>query len=117
MITSTARSASHRPQDFLNQIIGSSDEGALIVQHYCANCHAKKPLIQLGAPKIGDLDDWRPRLKKGLNALFKNTDEGINAMPARGGCFECTDQQLLLAIKSLLPETLIGGAVSRHKAH
>ena len=102
--TSTAWSASHHPQDFLKRIAGSPHEGLQIVQHYCANCHAIKPVIQLGAPRMGILADWEPRIKKGMKALFKNTDEGFNAMPARGGCFECSDQQLLLAILSMLPE-------------
>ena len=99
-------SASHHPQDFLHKIAGKPDEGLQIVQHYCANCHATKPIIQLGAPRIGLLSDWMPRIKKGRPALFKNTDEGFNAMPARGGCFECTDKQLLLAILAMLPESV-----------
>ena len=97
--------ATHHPQDFLHQISGAPDEGAKIVAHYCANCHALKPIIQLGAPRAGVLADWAPRVKKGLSLVFKNTDEGLNAMPARGGCFECTDQQLLLAIMALLPKS------------
>ncbi len=106
MLTGTpAYSASHHPQDFLNHIAGSATEGEQIVQHYCVNCHGIKPLIQIGAPRMGIIADWTPRIKKGVNALFKNTDEGLNAMPARGGCFECTDEQLLLAIMAMLPET------------
>ena len=101
----TSWSASHHPQDFLNHISGSRDEGEQIVQHYCANCHALKPIIQLGAPRIGESADWNPRIKRGLDVLFKQTDEGINAMPARGGCFECSDHQLMLAIVAMLPET------------
>ena len=95
--------ASHHPQDFLTKIAGSPDEGEQIVQHYCANCHALKPLISLGAPRIGQEADWSPRLKADLAVLFKHTDEGLNAMPARGGCFECTDKQLMLAILAMLP--------------
>lgn len=95
---------SHHPQEFLKKIAGSKDEGHQIVQHYCTNCHAPKPLIPLGAPRIGHSDDWTPRVKQGMSVLFKNTDEGLNAMPARGGCFECTDKQLILAIIAMLPE-------------
>ena len=96
--------ASHHPQDFLKQIAGSKDEGEQIVQYYCANCHAIKPLIPLGAPRMGVSADWNPRIKQGIQSLFKHTDEGVNAMPARGGCFECSDKQLMLAIFALLPE-------------
>ncbi len=96
--------ASHHPQDFLKSISGAPDEGKQIIQHYCANCHALKPIIQLGAPRIGTVGDWGPRLKQGMDVLFKHTDEGLNAMPARGGCFECTDKQLMLAIVAMLPD-------------
>lgn len=104
--------ASHHPQDFLKHIAGSRDEGQQIVQHYCVNCHAAKPLIQLGAPRIGYLADWEPRLKPGMDTLFKHTDEGLNTMPARGGCFECSDQQLMLAILAMLPEQAKKGIIT-----
>ncbi|WP_133129691.1 c-type cytochrome [Legionella yabuuchiae] len=96
---------SHHPQDFLKQIEGTQDEGQQIVQHFCANCHAEKPLLPLGAPRIGYEKDWEPRVKAGIDALFKHTEEGFNAMPARGGCFECSDEQLILAVIELLPES------------
>lgn len=96
--------ASHHPQDFLNKVTGSKDEGQQIVQYYCSNCHAVKPLIQIGAPRIGEAADWEPRTKQSIDVLFKHTDEGFNAMPARGGCFECSDRQLKLAIVAMIPK-------------
>ncbi|MDP3561318.1 MAG: c-type cytochrome [Legionellaceae bacterium] len=99
-------SASHHPQEFLKSIAGSKTEGEQIVQHYCASCHADKPLIPLGAPRIGSVSDWKPRLKQKMALLFKHTNEGWGAMPARGGCFECTDQQLILAISAMLPKEI-----------
>ena len=101
-----AHAHSHHPQEFLKKIVGSKKEGEQIVQHFCANCHDVKPLIQLGAPRIGVAPDWEPRLKQGIDKLFQQTDEGINAMPPRGGCFECSDQQLRLAILAMLPTKL-----------
>ncbi|MCL9685609.1 c-type cytochrome [Legionella maioricensis] len=95
---------SHHPQEFLKSIRGTQNEGGQIYQHYCANCHAKTPLIPLGAPRIGEKSDWKLRIKQGINVLFKHTDEGLNAMPARGGCFECTDEQLILAIVEIVPK-------------
>lgn len=102
----TANAGSHRPEDFLSKIRGSKNEGAEIYTHFCANCHADKPLIALGAPRYNEDQDWLPRLKQGISTLFKHTDEGYNAMPARGGCFECSDEQLFLAIEVMLPSTL-----------
>ncbi|MGL5741685.1 MAG: c-type cytochrome [Legionella sp.] len=93
---------SHHPQEFLQSINGSKNEGEQIYTHFCVNCHAKKPLIPIGAPRIGEEEDWKERLKQGMNSLFKHTNEGVNLMPARGGCFECSDKQLMLAIEFML---------------
>ena len=95
---------SHRPQEFLQKIKGNTHEGEQIYSHYCSNCHNPKPLIALNAPVIGNKKDWSIRLKQGLAILFKHTDEGLNAMPPRGGCFECSDEQLMLAILAMLPK-------------
>ncbi len=96
--------ASHHPEEFLNQIKGSPDEGQQIVQHYCSLCHAEQPKIPLGAPRMRVKQDWAARLQAGLAQLLQHTSEGYQAMPARGGCLECTDKQLLLAIQAMLPE-------------
>lgn len=98
-----AYAESHHPQEFLQSISGSKNEGKKIYNHFCVNCHAIKPKIPVGAPRIGLGADWNLRLKQGMKLIFKNTDEGLNAMPPRGGCFECTDKQLLLAIDYMLP--------------
>ncbi|ARG97313.1 c-type cytochrome [Legionella micdadei] len=100
------QASQHHPQEFLQSIKGSKEEGKQIVQHFCASCHASNPLIPLGAPRIGEKDDWTPRIKQGINSMFSHTEEGFNAMPARGGCFECSDEQLMLAILFMLPESL-----------
>nr|WP_035894408.1 c-type cytochrome [Legionella oakridgensis] len=109
--------ASHHPQDFLKEISGSKNEGEQIVHHFCSNCHDRKPLIALGAPRIGVETDWEPRVKQGLEVLFKHTDEGLNAMPARGGCFECSDQQLLKAILAMIPENEKEALLDTKKDH
>ncbi|EHL32093.1 c-type cytochrome [Legionella drancourtii] len=103
LITFNAHADSHHPQEFLQSISGTKNEGEQVYAHFCVNCHATKPLIPVGAPRIGDEEDWKIRLKQGMDVLFKHTDEGLNAMPPRGGCFECTDKQLILAIKFMLP--------------
>lgn len=105
--SSTAQAASHHPQQFLAHIKGSKNEGQQIVEHFCANCHALKPLINVGAPTAKNVKDWQPRIAAGLDTLFVNASEGMNAMPPRGGCFECSDEQLKLAIIALLPKPLL----------
>lgn len=94
----------HKPQQFLKQIAGKADEGAQIVVHYCINCHGETPLIPLAAPTMHSEKAWELRLKQDFDTIFDHSDLGFNAMPARGGCFECSDQQLLLAILALIPK-------------
>lgn len=106
LFTTSAFAQTHHPEQFLESIKGSKNEGAQIVQQFCANCHAVKPLIELGAPKMHNEMDWGPRVKQGLDELLKHTAEGFGAMPARGGCFECTDEQLRLAIVAMLPKSM-----------
>jgi len=97
------QAASHRPQAFLNGVKGKADEGKQIVDHFCAVCHAFKPQISVGAPRQGVELEWQMRIKQGLSGLLEHTEEGLNAMPARGGCFECSDAQLVKAILALVP--------------
>lgn len=96
--------ASHNPEQFLKSIRGQADEGQQIVQQFCANCHALRPLINLGAPRPGIKADWQARWAQGWPLIWQHTEEGYQAMPARGGCFECSDRQLILAIQALLPD-------------
>jgi cytochrome c5 len=103
--TISSLAATHQPQVFLDKIKGTSEEGAQIVSHFCSSCHAIKPIIPLGAPRINNAEDWKLRVDQGLKTLLKHLEEGLGAMPARGGCFECSDEQLFLAVLAMLPET------------
>lgn len=94
----------HHPEAALQAIAKDKRPGEKIYQSYCANCHALKPMIPVGAPRIGVKAEWQPRLKKGMKTLFKNAALGINNMPARGGCFECSDELLQAAIDYMLPK-------------
>lgn len=108
---------SHHPEEFLKSIQGAKNEGEQIVQHFCISCHAEQPMIQLGAPRIHSEVDWNPRIKQGLKRLLQHAEEGFNAMPARGGCFECSDEQLILAFLTLLPLNLVPACSAELKAH
>ena len=54
----------------------------------CKVCHATGAA---GAPKTGAAEAWAPRLAKGMNALVVSVNKGLNAMPPKGMCFDCTD--------------------------
>lgn len=46
-----------------------------------------------GAPKTGDVAAWAPRLAKGMDTLVSNVKSGMNAMPPKGMCFDCSDDE------------------------
>ena len=54
----------------------------------CKVCHAAGAA---GAPKTGDAEAWAPRMAKGMDALVVSVNKGLNAMPPKGMCFDCTD--------------------------
>lgn len=108
---------SHRPEAFLKKIQGTPTEGLEIYRHFCGTCHNSNPQIKLGAPRKGVLSDWDFRFKNGLNLLLDHTYDGYNAMPARGGCFECTDEQLILALIELVPDVFKKDIKINLKAH
>ncbi len=59
---------------------------------FCFSCHAAGVA---GAPKLGNAEDWGPRVAKGLDALLSASIEGIPpGMPARGLCMNCSDDDL-----------------------
>jgi len=58
---------------------------------HCAVCHDTGAA---GAPKIGDVAAWAPRIKLGMKALYQNSIKGINSMPAMGACITCSGEQM-----------------------
>ena len=65
----------------------------------CAACHGSGVL---GAPKLGDSAAWATRLEKGLDTLTANAISGINAMPPRGTCASCSDEDIKETIQYIL---------------
>ena len=61
---------------------------------YMANCNACHAAGVANAPKLGDKAAWDARLEKGMDALMVNVMNGINAMPAKGLCMTCTQENL-----------------------
>lgn len=69
--------------------------GEQVYQGACFACHGTGAL---DAPKKGDAA-WKPRLAQGLETLQKHAIDGIRAMPPRGTCGDCSDDEILDAIK------------------
>lgn len=69
--------------------------GQQIVETRCQDCHADG---KGGAPKLGDMKAWKPRLGKGVDPLVKSAISGHNAMPARGGMADLSDAEMKSAV-------------------
>ncbi len=65
--------------------------GEEIYNASCTSCHAAGVA---GAPKLGDVASWEPRIAKGMETLYSNSINGINAMPAKGLCMDCSDEEM-----------------------
>lgn len=92
----------HYPTVFVEQLRGDNQAGEKIYKEYCASCHAATPVIDVPAPHVGDEKAWQFRRQLGIDVLLKITINGVKAMPARGGCFECSDDQLRATIQYML---------------
>ena len=65
----------------------------------CAICHDSGIA---GSPMIGNKDQWKLRKAKGYEMLVNNAYNGINGMPAKGLCAECTKEEIGIAVQYML---------------
>lgn len=68
--------------------------GEAVYKAHCAMCHASGVA---GAPKFGTAD-WKPHIAKGMPTLYKHAMEGFNAMPPKGMCSNCSEQEIKNAV-------------------
>jgi len=57
----------------------------------CASCHA-----------VGNKADWAPRVERGIADLVKVAISGVGAMPPKGTCMDCSDDELKAAIEHMI---------------
>ena len=72
-------------------------KGDQIFNKICIQCHAADSSVP-NAPKIENNGEWAPRIAQGFDTLFQHALNGFNAMPAKGGAADLTDQELKRAI-------------------
>ena len=72
-------------------VAAAARTGDQVYNGACAACHATGAA---GAPKTGDSGAWAARVEKGMETLVKHVINGYNAMPARGLCADCSDQEI-----------------------
>ena len=68
-------------------------KGDQIFNKICIQCHGADKSVP-NAPKIENNGEWAPRIAQGFDTLFQHALNGFNAMPAKGGAADLTDQEL-----------------------
>lgn len=71
-------------------------DGKTIYEAHCIICHEAGVA---GAPKFQSVDDWKPRLDKGMDTIIGTVKQGMNAMPVMGTCTDCKDEEIKAAIE------------------
>ncbi len=71
-------------------------------QIYQKNCMACHTTGAAGAPKLGDAAAWAPRIAQGMDAIMVNVVNGINAMPPKGLCMTCSEDELKAVVDYII---------------
>lgn len=76
--------------------------GQKTYEKYCTVCHQNG---LAGAPKFRDAADWQARIDaKNNDELAASAIKGLNAMPPKGSCSDCSDDVIKAAIEYMLPQ-------------
>lgn len=71
-----------------------------IYPNTCGVCHGAGVA---GAPTAHDATLWQPRFDaKGMDGLMESVHNGLNAMPAKGMCMDCTDTEYKALIEFMM---------------
>lgn len=68
----------------------------------CGSCHDSGAA---GAPRLGKSGDWTDRLEQDTETLYDHAINGYNAMPAKGGCSDCSDGEVEKAVDYMVSES------------
>ncbi|MFD2631143.1 c-type cytochrome [Idiomarina piscisalsi] len=75
--------------------------GEQVYNKYCTACHTSGVM---GAPKINNAADWEDRLAQGMDTVLKHAVEGFNAMPPKGTCSDCSEEEIQAAIDYMIED-------------
>jgi len=83
-------------------VSGEKNPGQETYEQHCVVCHRDGVA---GAPKFRDAADWKSRIdKENLDLMTANAIKGLNAMPVKGTCQECSEADMRAAIKYMVPK-------------
>ncbi len=73
--------------------------GEAIYGTFCFACHATGVSE---APLFGSLEQWQPRIDKGMDELVATSLTGFNLMPPMGTCMNCTQDEMRDSIQYMI---------------
>lgn len=76
---------------------GAAKSGEEIYNSTCTGCHSTGAA---GAPKVGDKAAWAPRIA--ANKYYEHALHGLNAMPAKGMCTACSDDEIKATVDYMI---------------
>tara|TARA_B100000953_G_scaffold144574_1_gene119652 strand:+ start:183 stop:599 length:417 start_codon:yes stop_codon:yes gene_type:complete len=79
-----------------DNVVRSAD---IIYSSGCAACHDAGVA---GAPMTGNKSQWKSRQVKGYETLVNSVWNGMNGMPAKGLCIDCTKEEIEIAVQYML---------------
>ncbi|MEX0963722.1 MAG: c-type cytochrome [Pseudohongiellaceae bacterium] len=82
-------------EEVVEEVAAAAEVAAFDVEStYQMSCFACHGTGAAGAPIMGDADVWTERMAKGIDAVMANVINGLNAMPPKGLCMTCSDDNL-----------------------
>ena len=80
--------------------------GPQVYNAACIVCHA--PPGNAGAPPLGDIEAWTPRIAKGIDTLHMHALEGFKGekgfMPPKGGRVDLSDAEISSAVDYIVSQ-------------
>ena len=80
----------------------TADAGKATYDTACFACHGTGAA---GAPILGNKDAWAARVGKGIDTLYLNAINGINAMPPKGGAVSLSDDQVKAVVDYMVGQS------------
>lgn len=81
---------------------GAPKSGQQVYDATCNMCHGAGVG---GAPKSGDKAAWAPRIAQGADTLHTHAIAGIRAMPPKGTCMTCSDDEIKAAVDYMVAKS------------
>ena len=80
----------------------TADAGKATYDTACFACHGTGAA---GAPILGNKDAWAARVGKGIDTLYSNAINGINAMPPKCGAVSLSDDQVKAVVDYMVGQS------------